>query len=318
LRVGRRARILLAIARTRPTPTPARGQRAGSGRRPPSPPARRQRRLVGLAAGAIVLALAVLVGARLLSPSAPVPPEGPVPPDVLASVTNVPAATFAQVGRGTATALPIPVRTDVRRGPSGLPLVTYIGAEYCPFCAAERWPLIVALSRFGQFANLRTSHSASDDVFPNTPTFSFAGASFSGQYLEFSAVELQSNVRSGGSYAPLQTPTADQAQLLRQYSAPPYVPSNAAGSIPFIDIAGQYIISGATYRPEVLRGQTLESIAGSLANPASAQAQAIIGAANGITAALCAATDNTPADVCGEPAVKDLQATLAATPAPAR
>jgi hypothetical protein len=125
-------------------------------------------------------------------------------------------------------------------------------------------------------------------------------------------------VRSGSAYAPLQTPTADQAQVLRQYDAPPYVPSDAAGSIPFIDFAGQYLISGATYRPDVLRGQTLESIAGSLANPGSAQAQAIIGAAHGITAAVCAATGDTPADVCGEPVLRDLQATLAATPAPAR
>jgi hypothetical protein len=30
----------------------------------------------------------------------------------------------------------------------------YIGAEYCPYCAAERWPLVMALSKFGTFSNL--------------------------------------------------------------------------------------------------------------------------------------------------------------------
>jgi len=32
--------------------------------------------------------------------------------------------------------------------------VVYIGAEYCPYCAVERWPLIVALNRFGTLTNL--------------------------------------------------------------------------------------------------------------------------------------------------------------------
>jgi hypothetical protein len=264
-----------------------------------------------------MLALVVLVGVKLLSPQQTPVSEGPVPPDVLASVTQVPASTFDQVGRGTAASLPVPARADVRRGPNGLPLVTYIGAEYCPFCAAERWSLVVALSRFGQFSDLKASHSASDDVFPNTPTFSFVGSTYTSQYLDFSAVELQSNVRAGRLYAPLQTPTPDQEQLLRQYDAPPYVPASSAGAIPFIDIADQYVISGASYDVGVLRGQTMESIAQSLADPSSPRAQAIIGGANAITAALCAATGDAPHDVCGQAAIQSLESTLAATPVPA-
>jgi hypothetical protein len=248
---------------------------------------------------------------------APVSSDAPVPPEVLASVANVPATTFEQVGRGATVSLPVPVRAQVQRGPNGLPQVTYIGAEYCPFCAAERWSLVVALSRFGQFTDLKTSHSASDDVFPNTPTFSFVGASYTSQYLDFSAVELQSNVRSGAGYAPLQTPTPEQEQLLRQYDAPPYVQANSAGSIPFIDIAKQYVVSGASYDVGVLRGQSMQSIAQSLADPNSPRAQAIDGGANGISAALCAATGDTPRDVCGQPAIQSLETSLAATPAPA-
>jgi hypothetical protein len=232
-------------------------------------------------------------------------------------VANVPATTFEQVGRGTAVSLPVPVRAAVQRGPSGLPLVTYIGAEYCPFCAAERWSLVVALSRFGQFTDLKTSHSASDDVFPNTPTFSFVGSTYTSTYLELSAVELQSNVRSGRGYATLQTPTPAQEQLVRQYDAPPYVPASSAGAIPFIDIADQYVISGASYDVGVLRGQTMESIAQSLADSSSPRTQAIIGGANAITAAICAATGDTPQEVCGQSAIQNLESTLAATPAPA-
>ena len=36
-----------------------------------------------------------------------------------------------------------------------------MGAEYCPYCAAQRWAMIVALSRFGTFSGLTTVHSAS-------------------------------------------------------------------------------------------------------------------------------------------------------------
>ena len=37
----------------------------------------------------------------------------------------------------------------------GKPEVLYVGTEFCPYCAAESWSLIVALSRFGQFSGLQ-------------------------------------------------------------------------------------------------------------------------------------------------------------------
>ncbi len=191
-----------------------------------------------IAASAIVLVIAVLIVVRLVSSSGPsgaATASGAAPDSVVNAVTKVDAATLNQVGRGTIAQLPTPIRTDISRGANGLPQVTYLGAEYCPFCAGERWPLIVALSRFGTFSNLQLSHSASDDVYPNTPTFSFVGSMYTSPYLDFSPVELQSNVRSGSTYQQLQTPTPDQSSLLQKYDGPPYVPSSAAGSIPFVD-----------------------------------------------------------------------------------
>jgi Domain of unknown function (DUF929) len=193
-----------------------------------------------------------------------------------------------------------------------------VGAEYCPFCAGERWPLIVALSRFGTFDNLQLSRSASDDVYPSTPTFSFVGSTYTSPYLEFNPVELQSNVRSGSSYQALQTPTPAQTNLLRTYDAPPYVPASAAGSIPFIDFAGQYLVSGAGYDVGTLHGMTQEQVAAALSDPSSPQAQAILGSANVLTAAICTATGNAPANVCNEPVIASLQASLAATPVPGK
>jgi hypothetical protein len=196
--------------------------------------------------------------------------------------------------------------------------VAYIGAEFCPFCAGERWPLIMALGRFGSFSGLELTHSASDDVYPNTATFSFADASYSSQYIELSTVELQSNVRAGASYQTLQTPTPLQRTLVQTYDAAPYVPASNAGSIPFSDFANQYVVAGATFDVGVLRGMTQEQIAAALSDPTTDQARAILGSANVLLAAICIATGDAPADVCGQAAVKSLEQALAATPAPAQ
>ena len=45
----------------------------------------------------------------------------------------------------------------------GKPEVLYLGSEYCPFCATQRWAMINALSRFGTFSGLTTTHSSSSD-----------------------------------------------------------------------------------------------------------------------------------------------------------
>jgi hypothetical protein len=227
-------------------------------------------------------------------------------------------ALFEQVGRGTLQSPPIPVRADVQRGPSGLPLITYIGAEYCPFCAGERWALIAALSRFGSFSGLELSHSSTTDVYPNTATFSFVHATYSSPYLEFTSVELETNVPSGSGYTPLQTPTADQQNLIRTYDGPPYVPGQSAGSIPFVDFANQYIVSGASFDVGVLRGMTQEQIAASLSSASTPQSQAILGSANALTAAICSATGDQPGQVCGQSSVQALEKSLAAAAVPGR
>lgn len=278
--------------------------------------ASRQRRIVAGAAIVILILIGALILARALTAnSSPPTAEGPAPEPLVSQLANIPPATFEVVGRGTLATIPIAIRADIARGANGLPLITYVGAEYCPFCAGERWPLIIALDRFGTFSGLRLTHSASDDVYPNTATFSFVGATYTSAFIEFSSVEVQSNVRSGASYQTLQTPTPAQTTLIQKFDAPPYVPASSAGAIPFIDFAGQYIVTGASFDVGVLRGLTQEQIAASLTDANSAQTRAIIGSANALTAAICSATSDAPAEVCGSPAVKSLESDLAAAPA---
>jgi hypothetical protein len=281
--------------------------------------AQRQRRIVSLAGGAVVLVLGAMFAVKLLlSNQAPAASsEAPVPADVLQAVTQVPADRLEAIGAGTVRSLPQGVSAPIARGADGLPLITYIGAEYCPYCAGERWAMVVALSRFGTFSNLRTTTSAADDIYPSTSTFTFYGADYTSQYLDFSTVELESNVRSGGQYRELQTPTAGQQQLLQTYDAPPYVPSGSDGSIPFIDFANQYVVSGASFDVGVLQGRSWQTISAALSDPNSDQAKAVLGSANILTAALCKTTNNSPADVCGGPTIASLETTLSSQQPPA-
>jgi hypothetical protein len=291
-------------------PTLRRGRRAQE--RAAAARGKSQRRIVAVTGGVIVLIVVGMIAARLVlnSQTAPVAAEAPVPPDVLQAITQVPSDPLEAVGVGSVTALPAPTHAQIALGPNGVPLITYIGAEYCPFCAGERWPLIVALSRFGTFSNLRITTSAADDVYPSTPTFTFYGAQYTSQYVDFSSVELQSNVKSGGQYAPLQSPTPDQEQLLRLYDAPPYVPASSAGAIPFLDVANLYVTAGASFDVGVLQGHSWQEIAANLSDANTDQAKGILGTANVLTAAICQSTANTPAGVCSSPTIQALESRL--------
>jgi hypothetical protein len=94
------------------------------------------------------------------------------------------------------------------------------GANYRPFCAAQRWAMIIALSRFGTFSGLTASHSSTSDVYPDTATFTFYGSSYASKYISFEAVEETENFRQGNSssqsvpYVTLQTPTAAEQALI--------------------------------------------------------------------------------------------------------
>jgi thiol-disulfide isomerase/thioredoxin len=213
-------------------------------------------------------------------------------PAIVQQVTTVPASAFDQVGVGNIVKPPSKIS-----GPpltfDGKPGVFFYGAEYCPYCAAERWPLVVALSRFGTWTGLGQTTSSSTDAFPNTPTFSFYNAKYTSPYLSFESVETQTN-----NGQPLQTPTPAQAALVSQY--------DSGGTIPFIDFGNKFLISGATYDNNVLKGKSADEIAAALSDPNSDVSKAVLGVANTMTASICVTTGNKPANVCNTPGMQQL------------
>jgi hypothetical protein len=278
---------------------------------------RRRLMIAGAAVAAVVLVLGILIVVKLVGRSGggsatPAASASPASSAVLSAVTAVPADTLNKVGTGKVTTLPKAISGQPALTDGGKPLVVYLGAEYCPFCAAQRWAVVVALSRFGTFTNLGQTESSSSDVYPNTATLSFHGASYASQYLAFQGVEMESNQRQGNGYAPLDTLTQQQQDLLKKYDAPPFVDAKSAGAIPFLDFGNQAVIAGASFDPQLLAGKSHAEIAAALSDPASPIAQAVDGTANAFTTLLCQQTLGQPANVCTSPAATAYQGKFSA------
>jgi thiol-disulfide isomerase/thioredoxin len=264
--------------------------------------------------GALVAVLLVLVGIRFLStPAAPTALDGQTAPATLVSqlvqAGHNPAG-YSVAGGGTAP-YTIAASTPTLKL-SGKPAVVFVGAEFCPYCAALRWSLIIALSRFGTFSGLTYMTSSTTDVYPDTHTFSFAKSRYTSPYLTFLSDEIEGNVaNASGQYPLIQPPTQLEAQLLSQYDAAPYVQATTSGGVPFVDVANRFIWGGSVYDPGLLAGLTWAQIAQQLASPGSTQISvAVMSNANLFTAGICKADGQQPGSVCQLPGITQLEATL--------
>ena len=229
-----------------------------------------------------------------------------LPASVASQVTGVPAATLDKVGKGLVPAFtkgqpPFTAGSGAALTRAGKPEMLYIGAEYCPYCAAMRWSMAVALSRFGTLTTpLHGIHSSSTDVNPNTATLTFYKTGYTSKYLNFTPVEVQTVSRG-----PLQNPTAAQNAVWAKYEPDP----NSRG-YPFIAFSNKLVLKGPIYDAAVLQGKSWNQIAAALRDPTSPIAQSVNGAANYITGAICQMTNNKPADVCSSAAVTAVKSGL--------
>ena len=301
-----------------------------------------QRRRIYLAGGSILVVVIVVIAFVLVKlnsnggTAAPTSngPTGSALASVTKQVTDVPTSVTDQVGGGNAPAgLFVDAKTSSAVSSvssklgsyfatvdgsalteGGKPEVLFIGSEYCPYCAAQRWAMINAFSRFGTFSGLTTSHSSSTDSYPNTPTFTFYGSTYTSKYISFTSVELQHNYRVGNStntstpYVTLQTPTSAQNALMTAYDPG----QGNGGPIPFIDFGNKYVQVGNIdpLTPQLLAGKTWAQVATAMNNPTSTIGKAELGNANYETAAICELTNNQPATAC-TPTIQKLEGTLA-------
>jgi hypothetical protein len=238
----------------------------------------------------------------------------PVSTALYQNLSGVSTSTLNLIGSGTGVTSLSTIPSSSTNGSmtnNGKPEVLYIGGEFCPFCAAERWALIVALAKFGTFSNLSLWLSSGTDVWSNTATFSFQNATYTSQYISFVAVEHYGN-SSGVTLQPL---TTSQQNVWSQY--------DSEGSIPFVDIDNKYTNgnAGSLYQPWVLRvGENANDggnapynwtqIASQLNNTSGLIPQSIDGAANNLISAICSATGGQPSSVCSQSFAKQTLAII--------
>jgi hypothetical protein len=211
---------------------------------------------------------------------------------VLSRVTTVSTAVANEVGVPPTSAVAPPM---VRRGqpllqgPAGQPAAVFIGGLFCPYCAAERWAIVMAFSRFGAFHGLTLTTSSAWDSFPSTATFSFYRSTYESSSIGLKTVEYEGNDTTGlGTHTTLEPLTPLEAQLWRTYDNPE--------GFPFLDIANTVFVLSPSFDPAVLSGLDQADIASRLSNPQAPSTIGIVGTANYLTAAICSALGRTAAD----------------------
>jgi hypothetical protein len=271
----------------------------------------------------VIVLVAVLVVIKLTSSGGPTASSHqavrPASPALVHELSTVPASVFDKVGVGIPSQFsggaPIVLHGQPALTLNGrTPSMMYFGAEYCPFCAAERWGIAVALARFGTWSGLDTTASGLLDG--DFSTLSFRDAKLTSRYINFVPIETCTNVvdrhATGCSgYTPLQSPSKSEQDVLNKYAGPAFIPGNTQGiSFPYVDVDNKVLYSGSTYEPTVLTGLSQAQIAAGLTDPTNIVTRSIIGTSNYMAASICAGTKDAPADVCESSGVKKADAVL--------
>jgi hypothetical protein len=260
-----------------------------------------------LLAGVLVALLGTLLLVKVVGGAANLPTItslSPATARIRAEVTGVTAAVYNAVGV-TSPVVPV-VAPEVLRaaGTEGAkrPFVLFVGAEYCSFCAAERWPLIAALSRFGHFGTLYDVESSPIDFAADTPSFSFYGTSYRSKLIVFHAYEVRSDVLGASGYLPLMRLGRSVRALVHRF--------DPSMTYPFVDIDNEFLVPVAELSPVTFAATTREQVAADLADPTNPVTQGIVASANYLTAAICAVDRQRPAVVCEAPGTLDADAAL--------
>lgn len=265
---------------------------------------RRNLAAIGTVAAVVVIVVVFIFVQQRNNATASLNLLDPAPQSVLTKLSGVSPTTAAAVGTGgvniglESTPPNVSVLTS-----KGLPEIVYVGAEYCPYCAADRWGMIIALDRFGSFNGLKLMKSTSNDVFPNTATFTFRNATYTSKYVVFSATETEDR-----NSAQLGTPPSEALDSFSAYDTAPY--TNQQGGIPFVSYANQYVTTAGPFTPTMMANLSWQQVADQLNDPNSAVAKNIIGSANYQTAVICKLTNNQPANVCSASYIQSIEASL--------
>ncbi len=181
-----------------------------------------------------------------------------------------------------------PMRRD------GKLFVFFMGAEHCPHCAAERWSIVRALQKYGQWGGLKQTISAArDEPFLNLPTYDFTEATYTSDHIHFVAREIKDR-----EFKSLQKLQKTEEKIVRKF--------NAEKIIPFLLIGGRFMQIGAGFTPKIFVGHTFRQTETELKKHESEIRKTIDAEGNIISALIC--VSGLSPELCKETGVAELVA----------
>lgn len=259
----------------------------------------RTRRITLLSVAAVIVIVFVVAVYALTLISTPNSLIGkPVTSDVYQPLYRIAQTTYVtSLTSSSFNPSSLPQKQTGQEYTSGLkPVVVYVGGEFCPYCAFQRWPLVMALMRFGNFSNLHYMMSSSSDVYPNSATFTFVGSTYTSSYVVFQPFEQENR---GGQ--PLQTVPSNYTSTFATYGS----------SYPFENFANKYVVEGPFFTPNLIAGLNWTQIVHLLSVNSQFRDQ-VISSTNEITAIICNLTGGNPSSVCANSSVGSFSTTLTA------
>lgn len=260
---------------------------------------RRRNQWAAIAVGVVVVLVGVVVaiGASTGGSGSQYTPRTAASAALVSHLATVPTSTLTgALPAVEASSSPLNPALPLTAAPlqaNGKPEVLYLGAEFCPICAAERWALVIALSKFGTFSDLGQIRSANRDG--NIATLDFYGSHYTSPYLTFTPVEVETNQPTGPtSYKPLQAPTAAQQALWQNMEAQ----FGQQTGFPFVDIGGKYLLATSQVTPSTLSGLNWTQISNDIGNNTSPVGAAIDASAGALVKYICGITGGKPAATC--------------------
>ena len=176
---------------------------------------------------------------------------------------------------------------------SGKPLLFFMGAGFCPYCATERWAIVRALNNFGSWHGLiETTSAGHDEKYLNIPTLDFSRAKYTSDYVDFIGRETADR-----NFEPQQELDEKDYEIIDAF--------NPDQVIPFLLIDGRFMQVGSGYSPQLLEGMDHAKVMTEIENPVSSLSKAVKTETDIIVALICKSIAG-GANVCHSEHIKKL------------
>lgn len=168
---------------------------------------------------------------------------------------------------------------------SGLPVLYFYAATWCPYCSASSWAIWKALTGFGTVTGTYVMYSREDSI----PEIVLANAHINSNYVAYQSSEDQSNAT--GTFP-------GTANCVQQA----YVSAYSGSAIPFAVINGQYVHGGSSLiQPGDLSGYTVQQMQSQVGGASGSAWSVVQGQTWWMMAFVAKSNGATPSNLASQP-----------------